>query len=509
VAAPLAAHAVLSGSQVLADEPAAIVTAPTGARADVDLEREVESLLKLVDPQVVYRRKPVPPEKNGWPIWKKAYESYVKQPEDEEFIDMISRVLDGGEFPTGELKNRLLDWIDKNAECRRLMDEGIKLGALELPRAEKSGSLSLALDEIHLFRTLSQLRYFTSLVAAENEQFDQAAKEAFTGLEFAAILLASECMLVDFLVGVAILSIAVHAVHRFSVADGVPVALARESIQRLDANRVGTGALKRAYGVEYCRWILPFIARFPTNGTTEELVKHYLFGLSEPAFDYKPSEKVQAENDRAARDITFLLEGHDNPFDKEATAKLGSDFYVRLFAEMEKLVRDRDFVFAELRAQVAAWPEEVEPDLWLVANLGPRDDEPKELTKKELVAARDRLRMVDNPLGKRVVTQFISGTGHHIVEEKDVSTTSAILRIAMRLYERKHGGVPDTLATLVTDGLISQVPKDAFDGKEFKYSKEQRVIWSVGPEGTNDGEIREPDQPDQKFDEEINMTWRI
>lgn len=507
LAAPIAAQAVLSASVVVASDTPSKVTGPVAASAPANLEAEVESLLALVDPRVVYRRVPVPPEKNAWPLWKKAYESYVKQPEDEEFIDMVSRVLDGGDFPAGELKNRLLDWIEKNAECRSLMDEGIKLEAVELPRAEKSGSLSLALDEIDLFRTLAQLRFFTSRGAAETGDFDKAASEAFAGLAFANILLASECLVLDFLVGIAVLGIAVSSVHHFSVCEGAPESLSREWIKRLANSKVRPEVLKRAYRVEYCRWILPYLAGYPENGTTQELVRHYLFGLSEPAPDYKPSEAQKQENDRAVRDIVFLLDGHQNAFDKDATTGLGSDFYLRLFNELDKPFGDRSSdPHKELRNEISAWPEGVEID-FMEGILGRATD--KKPSQRELRRARKQLRSVDNVLGKRIVVQFLSATEHSALEMSHARLDSARLRIALHLYERKYRRLPDTLTSLVDDELLPDVPRDPFDGKEFKYSPERRVIWSVGSEGTNEGVIPEKSDPEEVFDEFMELTWRI
>ncbi len=506
LAAPVAAKAILSGSAVVASESPSKAAAPVVASTPVDLEREVESLLKLVDPQVVYRRVPVPAEKNAWPLWKKAHDAYVKQPEGEEYDEMVSRVFEGGKFPTGELRKQLLDWIDRNEDCRRLMDEGIKLGAMELPRATSSRSLPIALDEIHLFRTLGQLRTLTSRAAIEAGDFEFASREAFACLEFAKVLLASECMLVDFLVAIAVLGIGVSSVCEFSTAENVPDQLARESIKLLAACRVGKDVVKRAYRVEYCRWILPYLAAFPNDGSTEELVKHYMFGLSEPAPDYKPSERQQQENDRAVRDISFVLEGHKNPFDKDATTRLGSFFYVHLFEEIDKNALDRNFDFvAQIRAETAAWPEEAELNfmdgILLSATRRP--------TKKELLKAREQLRAVDNALGKRIVVQFISVFADSAIERNGALLESARLRIALRFYERKHGRLPETLAALVDDGLLPEVPKDPFDSKEFKYSAKRRVIWSIGTEGTNDGVIPEPEDPEEQFNEGLEMTWRI
>ena len=43
----------------------------------------------------------------------------------------------------------------------------------------------------------------------------------------------------------------------------------------------------------------------------------------------------------------------------------------------------------------------------------------------------------------------------------------------------KHGRLPDNLNELVPEFLPS-IPLDDFDGKPLRYSRERRLIWSVG-----------------------------
>ena len=53
------------------------------------------------------------------------------------------------------------------------------------------------------------------------------------------------------------------------------------------------------------------------------------------------------------------------------------------------------------------------------------------------------------------------------------------LVIACRLYEMRHGRLPETLDTLVPE-LLAEVPRDPFDGAPFRYVREDAVVYSVG-----------------------------
>ncbi len=70
-----------------------------------------------------------------------------------------------------------------------------------------------------------------------------------------------------------------------------------------------------------------------------------------------------------------------------------------------------------------------------------------------------------------------------------VATQAAL---AARAYESDFGELPGTLEALVPD-FMSAVPSDPFDGAPIRYSRERRVIWSVG-ENNVTTPVRESEQ---------------
>jgi len=62
-------------------------------------------------------------------------------------------------------------------------------------------------------------------------------------------------------------------------------------------------------------------------------------------------------------------------------------------------------------------------------------------------------------------------------------STPAVL-FALRRYERDRGGLPEKLDDLVPK-YLERVPIDPFDARPLKYSREKRVIYSIGPGGQN------------------------
>jgi hypothetical protein len=58
------------------------------------------------------------------------------------------------------------------------------------------------------------------------------------------------------------------------------------------------------------------------------------------------------------------------------------------------------------------------------------------------------------------------------------------LVIGCRLYEIRHGRLPETLTVLVPE-VLAAVARDPFDGRPFRYSREDGVVYSVGKDLTD------------------------
>lgn len=69
--------------------------------------------------------------------------------------------------------------------------------------------------------------------------------------------------------------------------------------------------------------------------------------------------------------------------------------------------------------------------------------------------------------------------------------TALRLVIACRIYEVKYGQLPEILENLVP-AFIDRVPIDPFDGRPFRYSHKQAIIYSVGIDLKDSGGSRMP-----------------
>ena len=101
-----------------------------------------------------------------------------------------------------------------------------------------------------------------------------------------------------------------------------------------------------------------------------------------------------------------------------------------------------------------------------------------------------------NPVGQIWYNEWVAWLPN-ILEQKcmsDVRITATKIVLALRCYKNDHGGLPKTLDELVPEYLDS-VPIDSFDGKPMRYSKEKKIIYSIGKDLIDSGG-KVPDEED-------------
>jgi len=78
--------------------------------------------------------------------------------------------------------------------------------------------------------------------------------------------------------------------------------------------------------------------------------------------------------------------------------------------------------------------------------------------------------------------------------------------IAIELYRRRHGKLPERLKQLVPD-FLPQIPTDPFDGQPLKYvvREEEYLIYSVGRDRVDNGGTADPEHADFEPD----MVFRV
>jgi hypothetical protein len=86
-----------------------------------------------------------------------------------------------------------------------------------------------------------------------------------------------------------------------------------------------------------------------------------------------------------------------------------------------------------------------------------------------------------NAVGK-LMYNLIVANFRSVIEKKcrlESKVAGVRLVVALRIYKKKNGCLPDSLSVLVPD-YIDEIPRDPYDGKPFRYDKAGGIVYAVG-----------------------------
>jgi hypothetical protein len=100
----------------------------------------------------------------------------------------------------------------------------------------------------------------------------------------------------------------------------------------------------------------------------------------------------------------------------------------------------------------------------------------------------ERLATPDNPLGEAMYRMLMPSFERflRIYCRGQFQVRALRAMFAMKAYHAEQGRLPESLEALVPD-YLDEVPRDPFDGKQLRYSREKKIIYTVGKDGKDTG----------------------
>ncbi len=99
--------------------------------------------------------------------------------------------------------------------------------------------------------------------------------------------------------------------------------------------------------------------------------------------------------------------------------------------------------------------------------------------------------------------------GSHAVKCAENSSIAATqILIALKCHTLERGGLPESLEALVPE-YFRAIPLDDFDGKPMKYSKEERVVYSVGSDLVDNGGVAKDDKEGIHWGDGYDVIYKI
>ena len=437
-------------------------------------------------------REPVSPDENAFLPWSQAFREvvglldYVEAAGGEEealaLEETLHGVLEDGEpFPEGAARERLESWVQDNRKALLLFDAGSLRPRWAVPGVG-AADLDFAPSGLEFF-DLMTLKRLRARLHAERGALDDATRSIEDLLRAGELVAGGEGLLVHHLsLGRNCQLVVLRDIRWLASRTEVPeISLARLLLRLARVSSVRS-QLRRALDVELHRFILPSVEAMPTDGDTSELARTLLGDHERDSIGVKT--------------LTAILEGHPAPFDRRDTEHLVSAHLAAIQGRLDEpwnaaAVQGLD---RENRAFLENWPPALSPSLARLFDTEEDADGASSDPEVEVIArACDALRGTTNPAGRYVVAWLFwwSGGGAGLVEAAflaDAERRATTAFVALRLYLGRKGRLPDALDELVAEGLLEHIPRDPFGSGPLGYSRERRLLWSVGPEGGEDGE---------------------
>jgi hypothetical protein len=255
--------------------------------------------------------------------------------------------------------------------------------------------------------------------------------------------------------------------------------------ERIAASTPTVAEVEYALRQIFHQFRVPVLAPLPDDNDLERAVEA-MINLGRPNRPIPFPTDANAEIDSRSADIRKLLQGHPAPFDKKATVKLAVECYIEALQHIESPGAlpgtERRL---QLEKEAAAWPPELSlrADDMIALLLG---HEQPNVPDDVMEQCRQQLRDVRNPLGRHFVSSLLPDQEIQTYANVCARMTAAGTRLAICTYQQKTGALPDELGALVDAGIIKTLPRDPY-GDVLRYSPERRLLWSVGPNGVDDG----------------------
>ena len=449
--------------------PASPEHLPAGLAVESETERA--NIEDMLPDALRFKRTAIPEGENAYPLLMQACERFVGE-EDRDVVEALDSLASFERSATvePETRARVREWIAVNAESLALVNSALERGRCQFPETQSPEDTPSFVPMIRL----SAMKAFGAKALAEAGDNGAAVAEITSIIRLGEMILGDGVPLVESMVAAAIETRGLQGGRWLASHQGIDETDLEHLLDEVDAA------------------VMPY-ARF---GDTLRLEFIFIYramaeaALAEPdAFgtlgDYlSVAWPAGVHRDWAWPDKDVLSRLHDCPVDFRTCMGAYASYYVRRVVSAEGRWKDRDRTigtdFKERGQRLL--DALVRRNEELAARGVPFEALPEQ-GKKEIV------QQVSEFVGVSSTVINVSANEYMAVMPVRGCTAREMTRtiLALRLYELRHGALPAALQALVVDGILEAVPIDPFCDEPLRYSRERRVVWSVGPNETDEG----------------------
>ncbi len=387
------------------------------------------SLLKTLPPDLLPPHREIPAEANGWLLAQKAA-ARTNAPKG--WSDLVGRDL----LTPADLalaRRSVAAFAPRLDLLRRALTEP----AWEQPRPTPD---ALNFPEYAALKELAKAAVLRAELALVERRPGDAATDLLMVRDLGARLADSGSAEIAYLVGVALRAIGNRALQRAAWHPAMTPAVLKRALASVPEGALTDPALARALQDDVRDFFVPNLA-----------------GMKGPVLDPK-DDSVDGR----------VFRGHPDPFDRTETLRLVAEGLRAAVANTDRSWKDQ----TDVAALAAGW----------TAGFTFEEDAETPLTEAQIVAYRAAAAKVGNPFGRNtaattVGTIMVGINGLSFRIRADDSATRATLLLA-RAAKRSGGTLPKALPESV---------RDPFSGAPLGYDPARALLWSVGPDGRDDG----------------------
>ena len=448
--------------------PASPEHLPAGLAVESETERA--NIEDMLPDALRFKRTAIPEGENAYPLLMQACESFVGQ-EDRDLGRALFTLASFERSATVEpqMRARVQEWIAANAESLALVNSALERGRCQFPETQSPEDTPWFVP----VSRLSAMKAFGAKAFAERGDHGAAVAEITGIVRLGEMILGDGVPSIDAMVADAIETRGLRGSRWLASRQGID----ESDLEHL-LGEVAVAAMPYARFADSLR--LDFLVCY-RPAAKEALAEPGVYAtlgdfLSETPATLRPG--LWPDKDK-------LLVLHGCPVDFRTYNGVYASYYVRRVVSAEGRWKDRDrTIWADLgERRQRRLDALVRRNEELAARGVPFEALPEQ-EKKELVReVSEFMGVVIAAMGVIPMTEGVAMVPVRGCAAREMTRTI----IAIRLYELRHGALPPDLQALVDDGILEAVPIDPFSDEPLRYSRERRVVWSVGPNETDEG----------------------
>ncbi len=436
-------------------------------------------------PDLFIELKPVPPDENAIINWRRAVPA-AKQ----DFKELLKFAwTPESKRPAPNKLGAVRVWIRENRGAIELFKASVRKPFAQWPdlAAQKEH------PELWVLDRLMQISLLEADDLAEHRDFEGASRRLIDCLAISQRGIEADGGQINYLVAGRTRSMVEQAILRLASRPNVPeksLIKLLQSLPRLDSE---TNVYSKVLRVEFTWYAYPSI-------DLNRLVKDW----SEISESSDLLSQLYPEEMRRPFKLLLdpsLVRQHPKPLDESEEVKRSvRHFRVFLTNSISPWANRNETVTEEKKEMGEALAEDIKPLMKAT------EGEPLPLSKTAAQRAETAYVQLVNPIG-RILQCGVDNTleSEMRVFRNRTEREATRLVIGLIIFERRKGHLPGSLAELIDEEILDSIPHDFFGDSPFNYSRERRVVWSVGKDGEND-EGEKSDGPRWASDDAV---WEI